>query len=361
LSINVLKGQGYEGVKKAQMDKVVSELEESIQKLVIDYKTHHYKIKMFVYEAVKSIASTLPKEDLVFNSSHGKFSYSSHFTEQKQKQKLIEEEAEPEDAACSYRSRVFTMPYWSRISDVPIIIEYGKQCKTMFPHIAKQIALYNINQLGCLFNILGEAHQMECTEIPILEKYQMELIDDDAPFGNCDTTPVGINIPDIKVYTRLALQEWVDNRLVTLSTALDDLKGELNLQFGDCLNKAELLWNAYTICNHHKHNKVNHSRSFGDTLAQDHQAVWHCQSFYNPYAMYFLEQHPDFCFHSGSSACSFTFETPEEINMWCTDTEIGLLFASGPGCKLKLGKVPQYLDWFITNYEQGIERVVLVP
>ncbi len=324
------------------MEELLIKLNDTITDLVVNHNVPHKTIKTEIFNTIQNISNNLPKFKILYNEVHGGFGYSKKFKEFLN----VDEYYYPSNN--------------ERIEHVNSIALFGKECKQQYPFITKLVNLYNKYKFKDVFSHLANIKILE--DLIIKTNNILEVVEKHNTFGSeTEIEHIYINSFDInkvEKYTKESIITWLN---VNKTKNIDKLKGYHKFieniigdysfikSNQDIIFQEEIADNELPWYSRKKWDEKSHKRlCFPDSITEygeNHFAIWKCQDYYNEKSMRFLLKYHELYDYSGD---------------YCSDTEIGLLFASGPYCKLNIYDVPQLLDWYIGEYD-GKESIVIKP
>ena len=331
----------------ANKESLFKDLENTVLQLVQKYKITHKEIKCHLYKCLASAANNLPKIDVVYNDQYGGFGYSNDFRR---------------------FARKYLFPIENREAAVKTLKHYGDVKYIELPFIARLITIYVYYDLDNIFKSVSRIKTIKS----MIEEQKNILINlenmNDSLFGTEELATQYLCSMEkylkefASKYTKSSLIAGYDNDCKNNEIILRDLYTKINiseetvqlildsfsfLHLEEIENKNKP-WYERTKWEEVDHNKL----SFLDSIqryGEDHWAIWQCQYRFSNNAMRFLLLHPKIF------QCPDTIE-PEILAR--IKLNLGLVCASSAYCNLVIGQVPQFVDWYIGEYD-GKENICI--
>lgn len=372
---------------------LLKQLQSITVSLYQDYKVPHKVITQTVHNALKELSDKLPKIPVLYNGVHGGFGLDKQFLKYLA---LLGKGPKNFDA---------TFEKWlscdiskdERIKYVDKIKEYGDYCMKKYPFVTKLIAIYNKYKIDDVFNKL---HSIEYLTQCIDEMQNTILVKinntNDNLFGKEEVTNKDFlcknkeffDINKVLKYTKASLIDYYQasidedlNKIHKHETALQTiLGGSTELYTFICQNYKATCDDNNTQGDYfsslkkkrydekHIPGKGLQRFTFMDAIeeyGETHHGIWECQSHYSKKPLNLLctlekrNQKLAEYFTITDDEITNTFDASsddDEDNTLLLKECIGLLFASGPYCKLCIGYAPQILSWHIGEYD-GLESI----
>lgn len=343
---------------------------EELKKLTVDLVVHrklkHTTLLKEIRAALLQEAEKYPKVPVLYCASPGGYKYSLPFeeflfTQQKNKQ--------------------FTssQPYYDRLMHVSAVKDFGMKCGGTYPFIRKIVLLYTTFEIGHVCECIGTLLSCERDIDIVKASYEIVKAAPESCFGEKTEIPpyigtlyISNNQPVAYDFTREALLLACKNKLKLLEdrrhTALGVIVSKLGRQvweenIEDILKAVDARfvedrpsWSPDNIKRDSRWSgSPKRKTSFIDAVklyGEEHPAVWHCQNQFDFRVISFL-------FMTGMVAklervLVSKKDIDDQIYM-----HLGLLFASGPFCRLAIHMVPQFLEWKIGEYN-GLETIYVL-
>lgn len=329
----------------------MEELKKLAIDLVINHKIKHKTIINEIRKALLEESNKLPKLYVVYCGSHGGYGYSNQF-----KNFINDSKSTIDD----------DYPNSYRINVLEHILEFGKKCCEDYPIIANMIRIDILYDLSKIINNVYRTIQLKQDINSIKNNLETVMNTDINEFGS-DIGQIcfwiiqsnTFNIKEIKIYEKNHIINVMNTKIKEIESEIHSIIKESKTDVSDYDSimesfefeydeeKEELQKPYYMRKKWDKYDDKQESIcgsyiEFIDAIklyGQDHWRIWKCQEHIHENTMRYL--------------------LFKKINI-TTDLDIdllmGLLCASNPYCHLKIGEVPQIIDWRITEYD-GLESI----
>lgn len=378
----------------ASQDDLHKQFLKLAKELIVHHGIDHRTIVKDIHNVITEEASRLPKIQVLYNAVHGGFGLSKVF------ERFVRESTD-EKIDSEYVFNTGSI----RVKGVACIVPFGAQQLSNYPIIRDMLFLYEHYKIDKAV-LLAQSLYYHKSSIKRLEKRRTQLemylnnsyyqgnktvkdydnTDGDSDDDNTCLTLFGIinyTSSDIKGYTKQtyekALQK-INDEITSKNESVTEERVSKSMNFNIPTEIYQDLENiicqmmedeasdryTYLISSNvrDKYSFIESLSAFGETDAK----VWKCQSRFVENAMkYLLIKKND---------CEYLFETEDRnvvydfvvskslihISSQVHDkiiNEFGLACASSQYCKLEIGQVPQYVDWWIGEYD-GLEKVCML-
>lgn len=365
-------------------DIVKYNLINNVKDLIVNLGVSHKEILNDIHNAVVELGKSLPRIQVLYNSAYGGYGLSNAFM------KYIEKyEPELEKHELGKYSKEF------RIEAVKHILPFGLEILKQYPFLIHLLVIYNHYNFNTILDNISSIHFNETTlELFYNRKEQLESIltnptlhgnnkasvnwiDDDSE-SESDSKYDKVSLYDIAHYKYHSLIGFTKE---TYEKAIEYITKEIETKLNNnekykakCIecNITEEMFNdikqvVFNIKKEEEHTRDKYDISFIDAIEKygiyDNK-VWKSQNRYNKNAMqYLLIKSKNYIPQDTDGKHFLDFALSNKYITINTDDynnivkAFALECASSRYCSLKIGEVPQYVSWYIGEYD-GKESIV---
>lgn len=369
------------------------QLLDNVRDLILNHNVTHTEIINNIHDEVMEMSKTLPHFQVLYNNAYGGFGVSKGFLQ------YIRQHNHDDNVEDLY-SKSF------RINAVNYIVPFGAEILTQYPLLKDVIVLYhhyNLNKV--VYDICSMYYEDDKLQRLYKRKDQIESIlntpyshghktdrvdtfnfnsESDSESDDVDHTHITntYSVHDLIHYKFAILvgytKETYEKVITQINKEVDESVSRRDNYYKKCLsneNITDTIFDdikevVYEIkANEDKFNYCTNKKydyCFHDALKKfgfDDFRIWECQDTYSKLAMQYLSiKSKDYIekVSDGQKVYDFVishdyFEIPEdEYNNIIKD--FGLECASSRYCSLKIAEVPQFVSWYVGEYD-GLEQI----